>query len=248
MAKIYTKTYDINYSDVDPNLKCRISSILNFICDVGTNQSEVLGDTIEKLTNKDYVWVFYKYDVQMYSYPSYREKISITTEPFGFKKFYAYRKYTIKNEQGELIGEAVALFFLISISRRRPIRIPKEEYELYDLDLEDSDYEMDDITTGSLEENVKEFKVRYGDIDSNRHVNNVKYVEWAIESAPYEVIENYKIGRVKVIFEKETVYGDDIKVSCSLVSNDEHKVITSHIITNNEGKEITKLELQWVKE
>ena len=248
MAKIYTKTYDINYSDVDPNLKCRISYILNFICDVGTNQSEVLGDTIEKLTNKDYVWVFYKYDVQMYSYPSYREKISITTEPFGFKKFYAYRKYTIKNEQGELIGEAVALFFLISISRRRPIRIPKEEYELYDLDLEDSDYEMDDITTGSLEENVKEFKVRYGDIDSNRHVNNVKYVEWAIESAPYEVIENYKIGRVKVIFEKETVYGDDIKVSCSLVSNDEHKVITSHIITNNEGKEITKLELQWVKE
>lgn len=249
MANIYTKNYDINYSDVDPNLKCKISSILNFICDVGTNQSEVLGDTIEKLIEKDYVWVFYKYDVKMYSYPSYRDRISVTTEPFGFRKFYAYRKYLIKNEAGELIGEATALFFLISISRRRPVRIPKDEYTLYDVELEhENNYEMEEISAGNAEDNVKEFRVRYSDIDSNRHVNNVKYVEWAIESASPELLENYKIGRVKVIFEKECKFGDNVKVSCTLVSEDENKSVTSHIITNDEGKELTKLEIEWIKE
>ena len=33
MASKYTKIYDINYNDVDPKLRCRISSIINFICD-----------------------------------------------------------------------------------------------------------------------------------------------------------------------------------------------------------------------
>ena len=37
------------------------------------------------------------------------------------------------------------------------------------------------------------FKVRYGDIDSNMHVNNVRYVEWAIESLPLDIVLNYEI-------------------------------------------------------
>ena len=70
MASKYTKIYDINYNDVDPKLRCRISSIINFICDISTNQSEVLGDSIESLKNKNYAWVFYKYDIKIYKYPT----------------------------------------------------------------------------------------------------------------------------------------------------------------------------------
>lgn len=249
MANAYTKMYDINYNDADPKLKCRISSIINFICDAGTNQSEILGDTIEKLMEKNYAWVFYKYDININRYPKYREKISITTEPCGFKKFYAYRKYIIRNEKGEIIGEAMALFFLINLKKRRPMRIPKEEYELYNVDSDlEENLEMDEIRTINSEENSKEFYIRYSDIDSNGHVNNVKYVEWAIESVPLEIVNNFEIKRVKVVFEKETKYGESIKVSCSTILNEEEKIITTHIIRNNEGKEVTKLELEWQKE
>ena len=249
MAKKYTKTYDINYSDVDSKLRCRISSIINFICDIGTNQSEVLGDTIESLKKKNIAWVFYKYDIKIYKYPMYREKISITTEPFGFRKFYAYRNYLIKNEKGEVLGETMAIFFLIDIEKRRAIRIPKDEYELYDIggNLKE-DIKMDQVRVSDVEENIKEYEVRYRDIDSNGHVNNVNYVEWAIESVPLHVAKNFTIGRVKVVFERETKYGESIRVSCSTIEEEESKLITSHIIKNSEGVEVTKLELEWKKE
>ena len=249
MAKKYTKTYDINYSDVDSKLRCRISSIINFICDIGTNQSEVLGDTIESLKKKNIAWVFYKYDIKIYKYPMYREKISITTEPFGFRKFYAYRNYVIKNEKGEVLGETMAIFFLIDIEKRRAIRIPKDEYELYDIggNLKE-DIKMDQVRVSDVEENIKEYEVRYRDIDSNGHVNNVNYVEWAIESVPLNVAKNFTIGRVKVVFERETKYGESIRVSCSTIEEEESKLITSHIIKNSEGVEVTKLELEWKKE
>ena len=249
MAKKYTKTYDINYSDVDSKLRCRISSIINFICDIGTNQSEVLGDTIESLKKKNIAWVFYKYDIKIYKYPMYREKISITTETFGFRKFYAYRNYLIKNEKGEVLGETMAIFFLIDIEKRRAIRIPKDEYELYDIggNLKE-DIKMDQVRVSDVEENIKEYEVRYRDIDSNGHVNNVNYVEWAIESVPLHVAKNFTIGRVKVVFERETKYGESIRVSCSTIEEEESKLITSHIIKNSEGVEVTKLELEWKKE
>lgn len=249
MAKVYTKQYDINYSDVDFKLKCKISSIINFICDVGTNQSEVLGDTIESLMEKKYAWVFYKYDIKINKYPKYRDKVSVRTEPYGFKKFYAYRKYIILDEKEEIIGEAMALFFLINLEKRRPMRIPKEEYELYGVDSDlKEEIKMDEILNVEGEENIKEYNIRYRDIDSNGHVNNVNYVEWAIESVPLEVIKNFEIRRIKVIFEKETRYGESIKVSCSTVLKKEDKIVTTHIIKNNEGREVTKLEIEWIKE
>lgn len=250
MAKSYTKKYEINYHDANYKLKCKLSSIVNFLCDVGTNQSEVLGDTIEEMMAKNYAWVFYKYDIKIYKYPSYRDVISIKTQPIGFNKFYAYRKYYIRSEEGELLGEAVALFFLINLKRRRPMRIPQEQYDLYDADGDgmDRNVEMKDIIKVEKEDYHRRFDIRYSDIDSNGHVNNVNYIEWAIESVPMEVIKDYEIKEIRIVFEKETTYGDTVHVSVALVKEENNKLVTVHTIKNNEGKEVTKLEATWERE
>ncbi|MDS0527906.1 thioesterase [Clostridium sp. SHJSY1] len=250
MAKSYTKKYEVNYHDANYKLKCKLSSIVNFLCDAGTNQSEVLGDTIEEMMAKNYAWVFYKYDIKIYKYPSYRDVISITTEPIGFNKFYAYRKYYIQSEEGELLGEGVALFFLINLKRRRPMRIPQEQYNLYGADGDgmDREVEMEDIIKVDKEDYNKKFDIRYSDIDSNGHVNNVNYLEWAIESVPIEVIKEYQIKRLKIVFEKETIYGETINVSATIIKEASGRLITVHIIKNKEGKEVTKLEATWEKE
>ena len=57
----------------------------------------------------------------------------------------------------------------------------------------------------------KSFDVRYSDIDTNMHVNNVKYVSWALETVPKDIVLNYELKNVKVTYEKETTYGETIK-------------------------------------
>ena len=63
MVKTFTKTYEINYYDVDYKLNCKMSSIINFICDVGTQQSEAIGGGMEYCKKNNCAWVFYKYDI-----------------------------------------------------------------------------------------------------------------------------------------------------------------------------------------
>ena len=65
----FSKKYEINYYDVDCNLKCKLASIVNFLCDVGNSQSESLGETIDCLTEQNFAWVFFKYDIKVNKYP-----------------------------------------------------------------------------------------------------------------------------------------------------------------------------------
>jgi len=248
MGKSFTKKYEIHYYEVNANLRCKLPSIINFICDVGTQQSEHFGGGIDYCTKNNCAWVFYKYDVKMYRYPVFGEIISVNTEPVGFKKFYGLRKYIIKDESDNVIGEALALFFLIDIEKRRPMRIQKEQYDIYGVDGDvDYDISMDKIAIIDEEQYHKQFNIRYSDIDSNNHVNNVKYVEWAIEAVPIDVINNYIIKRIKVTFEKETTYGDKISVSATVKEVDENNLMSYHTIRNNEGTKVALLEVDWKK-
>ena len=238
MGKVFTKNYEIHYYEVDSNLKCKISSIVDFICDIGTQQSEELGGGIEYCKDNNCAWVFYKYDISMIRYPMFREKISITTKAVGFKKFYGLREYIIKDENEEIIGRAKVLFFLINIEKRRPMRIQKEQYEFYGVE-EDADNNIDifnKLEKIESEDYSKEFNIRYTDIDSNKHVNNVKYLDWAIETIPLEVVENYKISKVKVIFEKECKYGESIVTSC-VINREGDKIKSHHKIKKDDGTE-----------
>lgn len=249
MSKKYIKSYEINYHDVNCNLKCKLSSIMNFLCDIGNCQSEELGDTIEHLLESNGAWVFYKYDIKVHKYPKYRDIITIETQSIGFKKFYAYRGYTIKDSLGNILVEAVALFFLINIEKRRPMRIPDEKYIIYGEDKNFSkEVEMEEINNIKRVDNEKSFQIRYSDIDSNGHVNNVKYVELAIEAVPQEIVSKCNLERVKVIFEKETTYGDIVSILTEVEEVNENLYITSHVIKSKDGKELTKLEMHWNRE
>ena len=248
MSYKFTKNYEIHYYEVDSNLRCKLSSIVEFIGDVGTHQSEELGGGMKYCMDNKCAWVFYQDDIKMYRYPMFGETISITTEPVGFKKFYGLRKYTIKDSEDKVIGEALALFFLINIEKRRPMRIQKEQYDFYGVD-GDVDYDIGLEKLQPVQETpyTKNFNIRYADIDSNRHVNNVKYIEWAIEAVPMEVIEEYEVKRIKVTFEKECKYGETVSSSAAVIQIDDNNLKSQHIIRNGDGKELTLLEIEWGK-
>lgn len=248
MIKNFTKKYEIHCYEVNSKMRCKFASIVNFIEDIGTQQSESLGGGIEYCKKNNCGWVFYKYDIRMDRYPMFGETISITTQPVGFKKFYGLRKYMINDEDGNLIGEALALFFLINLEKRRPMRIQDEQYDFYGVDGDvNYDISMDKIDKCDEEQYHKQFDIRYSDIDSNNHVNNVNYVEWAIEAVPQDVISNYELRRIKVIFEKETTYGDKISVSATVKEIDDHNLKSYHKIRNGEGDQLTLLEADWEK-
>lgn len=247
MGRVKEGEYEVHYYETNYRLECKISSIINYFCDIGSKQSEELGVGIDYLTERRLAYVFYRYDIKVNRYPKYGEKIKVVTMAKSFKKFYASRAYEIYDENNEKIVEGEGIFLLINIDRRRAVRIPEDQYIAYGVDIESCpDIKVTKLEKLTKEMNKNNFKVRYGDIDSNMHVNNVKYVEWAVESLPLEIVSNYELKELSVVFEKECRYGAEVSASYEIREN-EDGVEIFHKIADIEGKELTVLISKWKK-
>jgi len=99
------------------------------------------------------------------------------------------------------------------IKKRRPVQIFDEIRERWS---SDSTVCIDhDIVTKlevlSSAQYEKEFNVHRFDIDMNRHVSNIKYLHWVMESIPDEIMENYYLHTIDGRFITEAKYGDAIQ-------------------------------------
>lgn len=242
MGKVFTKEYELHYYEVDKNLKGNMSTIINILSDIGTKQSEELGSGMTELLNQNMTWVFYNYHIKIFRSPVYGEKLYVSTEPTGFKKYYALRNYEIKDINGNVIVSANAIFLLINTEKRRMIRIPEDQYEIYGVhsDLK-GDFKIPKLERLEKFKYKDNFKVRYTDIDSNDHVNNTKYIEWAIETLPEEIVNNYVLDEVRVTFEKECKYGEEVKVFTDVREEEGGALVTVHKIEASDGRELTRL-------
>jgi medium-chain acyl-[acyl-carrier-protein] hydrolase len=146
-----------------------------------------------------------------------------------------------------MIGHANSVWILINTDRRRPMRITKDINEAYGIDASNNTpIDIEDIVSISKVYCEKSFEVRYSDIDTNMHVNNVKYAAWALETVPKDVVVNYELINIKVTYVKETTYGEVINVSTEVIRK-ENRITCRHKIINEEGIELTLLESTWVK-
>ena len=222
MGKSYSKEYELHYIDVDSNLRCTMSTIINILSDIGTKQSEELGSGMESLLENNMTWVFYNYHVKVFRHPMYGEKLSVKTEAVGFKKFYALRNYEIKDSSGNIVVSANAIFLLVNLEKRRMMRIPQEQYNVYGVD-------------GDMKE---EFKLpRLEKINEHKYQRNFKI----------RYTDNYVLSEVKVTFEKECKYGEEVKVFTDVRVEEGDEIVTIHKIETVDGKELTRLIGRWNK-
>ena len=242
---VTVRDYNIHYYEVDIHKRALITSIMNYLGDMAMYQSETLGVGIEYLKENKMAWVLYKWDITMESYPLLNDTIKVETLAHSFKRFYAYRKYEIFDAKGSIIGHADSVWILINTDRKRPMRVTKEMQAVYGIeDSNNTPIDIENILSINEVDSEKNFQVRYSDIDTNMHVNNVKYAAWALETIHEDIILNHKLKNIKVTYIKETTYGETIKVSTEVIRKDS-KILCRHKITNEEGTELTLLESIW---
>lgn len=247
MDRVITeREYSVHYYEIDMKKRCLITSIMNYFQDIALIQSEDQGIGIDYLLKeKSLAWVLYKWDIKVDRYPLYKEKVKVRTWAYSLVKFYAYRKFEVIDENGEVIITADTIWLLVNINTKKPVRIIKEVFDGYGVELDCTDkLDMGKIQAPSKIDSQIEFIVRYSDIDTNRHVNNVKYADWCIETVPLDIVLNYTLKRTRIIYKKETKYGEKIKVLTEIL-HEQDKIICLHKIVDKDDKELCSAETTW---
>lgn len=197
----------VRYSECGIDNKIKISAIINYFQDCTTDNSEQIGVGHNYLAERKRAWILNSWQVEIMRRPNVRESIEVSTWATGFKGVFGPRDFCMKTAEGEELARAHSLWVYIDTESGRPVKPTEEEIAVYEVGepilMEEVSRKIK-VPEGAIV--VDTFPVHKYHIDTNRHVNNSKYIELACEALP----EAFEVEKLRVEYKKAAVLGDRI--------------------------------------
>lgn len=208
MKKIWTEDYKITSFLVNLRGQAGLYAILNLVQDVGWMHAIHLDVRLPK--NRG--WVFTRQKLAMTEWPAWNKTVTIRTWLRPPQDSFLFRDYEIHDGERK-IGECTSTFTVMDLETRR---IAIEDWSKYE-DIWRPDghlaHRPEKVLFSGDVEDLQEFQVRNSDIDLNRHVNNTKYAQWALDSLPIDALRGgFDLREYDVNFLAEMKAGDVVTV------------------------------------
>ena len=209
--RIYNDFYKIPSYDIDPNEFLQVQQILRLFQESASNHADKLKVGSYDLREKGYFWVLSRLKFEIRNFPKWKEKIQIKTWPSGDDRFFAYREFQIANENDEVIIAANSTWIVIDSKSKRPIKadtcFTDESVFLKKFTLDEIANKINKYSDFSDEYT---YKIQYSDLDIHNHANNVKYVEWVLNSYSIDFHKKNKIKSCEINYISEASIDEQI--------------------------------------
>lgn len=204
---MYEMKSRIRYSEVGPDRRLTLISMIEYLQDCATFHSEDLGLGLDFLEKNDMGWVLAGWQIVIERYPELCEDITVSTWPYQFRGYFAYRNLMITGSGGEVIAKADSIWILVDTTKGRPRKPVEEQVEKYVLEPRlDMDYAPRKIRLAPETEECDPVEVHRHMIDTNGHMNNGQYVLIARELLPAD----FEVRQLRTEYKTEAVLGSVI--------------------------------------
>jgi len=245
---IFEQEFPIRYHELDSHGLLRPVTLLNFVQDAGGMHAAQLGVSVRDIRQRGLTWVLSRVHLVVDRYPHADDVIMLRTWPSTREGLFSCREFEMRDRNGTLFSRATSSWAVLDLATRRPVRLQEclPEYPLTARRALEDDFatlpHFPDTPDGSFRE--QPFLVRRRDQDSNHHVNNTVYTDWALEAVPDDVAACH-LQSLEVSFRAEALYGDSI-LSQSVVSRCGDDAECLHRIVNSrDRRELARLRTRW---
>jgi len=235
LENYFDKQFELRYFEMDRFGEASPTTILTLLEETAADHCYSINYSLYDLVAQNVGWILLSGVMQMERYPGYKEKITIRTWLSSYSTIKGFRENLIYDEQNNIIGRAKGLWLFFDIERRRPIQIFDDIIEKWSFCKDEciNHNVVRKIKAIDNESYAKIFKVNLYDTDTNKHVNNIRYLQWLMESIPEEIIDNYYLHTIDGRFIAEAQFGDTIISMTEKEINDNSFVHTIKIQGSN---------------
>lgn len=242
----WNETFRVRAYEIDPSGRASIQTLCNYLQEAAGNHAQTFGASVEQLTEQNLTWVLARLHVQVSHYPAWRETIHVETWPSGVDGLYATREFMVYGPGSDLIAKASSAWLMVDFARRRPVRMPAFITGLVPPDRPrpfDDPFPKLEILTQP--DHMGSFKVRYSDLDLNEHANNVRYVEWAVETLPLDLIRSHHLASLEIMFRAEATLGDAVSTEAQRITSASAPAFLHRITRPSDSKDLALLKTTW---
>ncbi len=239
---IHQENFTVRSYEMDVQGVASVPAICNYLQEVAGNHATELGVAVDHLFKKNMTWVLARLHIQVFRFPFWREEIKIETWPSGRQNKFATRDFLIFDQKHNILVKATSSWMIIDLKTQKPIVMPEfmDEIRLPDRQraIDDSFPKMTLPKNPNIE---RQFDVRLGDLDINQHVNNVKYIEWALESVPLDIWKAKILASLEIVFRAETKYGERIIIQTEQKEN----IFLHRVASEDDQRDLAVLKSTW---
>jgi acyl-ACP thioesterase len=243
MPGTYKKEFKISSYDLNPRREARLTSMANFFQEMAYLHATQMGYGYEDMKEHNTMWVLSRMRIRMERYPGWDDRILIETWPSGMEKLFAVRNFRVRDHAGEVLGVATTYWLILDMGSRRPVR-PKHDMRFVRFIHPEQvfDNPLDKIELDGESKNLDRHQVLYSDLDIIGHVNNVKYMEWCIDTAIQNHEMPLEIREFEINFLQETRLNETILIDGILDPMGESYFVAHR---KEDGREVFRARITW---
>lgn len=194
--------------------KATLPMIGGFMLQAATKHAEERGFGYSAMTSQQRVWVLSRIAIEVFEYPKNDTVMVLKTWVASVNRLFTERHFSFEDEQNREIGFAKSLWASIDLVTRKPTNV----LELDGL----SDYitEKENPIEGMTKipalkddyEIATDFVVKYSDVDINKHLNSMKYIEHFVDVFDIDMFREKEIRRIEINYISEGRYGTKLDI------------------------------------
>lgn len=215
MEKEYIRDFFISYTDVDTKLQLSLVSSVCLLQNMMTEYfTNLKSDNIILREKNNAAWVVVKTKIHFNQYPNFKDMIKGNSFTTKIKPIRVETETQFRNNNDEILFYAEQESCVIDLETRK---IRKVDTVNYPMNLETRN-SMDDTAYSKLIEDFSEVDKVYEqvvystDIDYSKHMNNVFYVRYIMNSLSCDFLSNNKITDFEIHYINESKEGQLLKI------------------------------------
>ena len=215
--------YRVEPQDVDFTLRATIPSLGSAILNTAGIDAHGKGFGVDALNADNHPWVLSRMAVEFDCQPGQYTDYTIATWINEYGRVLSTRNFTLTDAAGNEFGRAVTQWAMIDLRSRSALDLSWVGDAHADAIVDapsptDKPRKIRDVDPAQ----TAVHKVVYSDIDFNRHVNTMRYIEMMLDVLPIERFAEERPLRLDINFLKEARYGQTLSVALdALYRNDD---------------------------
>ena len=209
MENLHIDYYDITSYHVDFKQHLSPVSLFCFLQESAVKHAHSKGFGLSHLAERNELWVLAKMHVRIRRMPDWMEKIRSETWGKEPELLTAFRDFEFFDTDNQSIICATSSWHILNRQTHRPTPLSHfaDDFPVMNRHaIEEKPHKIQIPVSNAVRSKVQ--AILPSDIDMNLHVNNTKYVQWAIDCVPFAFQKQHTISEISVNFLSEARMGE----------------------------------------
>lgn len=237
----YTHDYVLTAGLTNAQGEMPLTLIVAHAIETATIHANNLGIGYSELQPLGLGWVLARISIEIYDLPAINNRYSMTTWIAGMNRFFSDRCYAMRDTDGRLLAAVRSVWVAIDINTRSMAELtalpasqlpvePQIECPIRRC--------MVPAIAPDSPTTAKTYTFSYTDIDFNRHVNTLRYLEAVLNTRSLDFYDHNRVTRADASFERECHYGREVNLITGRSARD-REVETTRIVTSDGTTAVT---------